>query len=92
MGKNALISEREVRAQISKEFRAEIQQHGLANAILSVVGSTSEKVPVKRNVLMQQCRKADFNARFQETCSRLVTAHPTLAMQIIELKQDVCSK
>jgi hypothetical protein len=79
-------SNRALRAKIAQEFRKEIKINGLANAVMSVVGSASEKVAIRREVLVQQCRKPSFNSLFREVCDRLANSHPSLAKDIIQLK------
>jgi len=77
------------RAIISKKFRDEIKMHGLGNAILSVVESTSSKLAVRKIVLVQQCRKPQFAADFSSACRRLADTHPSLAVKIFELRSEI---
>lgn len=77
------------RAAISKEFRESIQQYGLENAIASVMDSSSEKVPVRKTVLAQQCRKPSFAAEFNAACDRLIKQRPLQAVKIMEFKGEI---
>ena len=90
MGRNSIEDfSKEERASISKDFRAEIKQHGLGHAILSVVESDSEKVIVKKRVLAQQCRKSAFAQEFSSTCRRLAISHPRLVTQLVGLQAEM---
>ena len=81
---------KEERAAISRDFRKTIQQHGLANAILTVIESTSEKTPVRKSVLQQQCRKKDFKRDFISACRNLALSHPTdLGKKIVDLQMEI---
>ncbi len=80
---------REERAEISRKFREELSSHGLKNAILSVLQSRSNKVEVKKTVLIQQCRKKDFAEKFRAACEELRTACPSLKMEIRQFAREI---
>ena len=81
---------REERAAISRDFRKTIQQHGLGNAILTVVESNSEKTPIRKAVLQQQCRKKDFKRDFISVCRTLASSHPVdLGKKIVDLQTEI---
>ncbi|MBR3662614.1 MAG: hypothetical protein IKN67_04980 [Alphaproteobacteria bacterium] len=77
---------REERSEIAAKFRDEIKHHGVVNAILSVLDSTSDKVAVKRQVLEQQCRKKSFAKDFADACDRLIASYPKRKLEIREFK------
>ncbi len=80
------------RAEISRKFREEIKQHGLANAILGLVASKSPKAAVRKTVLVYQCRKADFATQFAQECDNLKKSNPSLGFEIISLKNEIISR
>lgn len=80
------------RAEISRDFRDEIKLHGIPNAILSVLDSTSPKTVVRKNVFLQQCRKPSFAAKFSSACKRLAVAYPALAVKIKTFKAEITGK
>lgn len=84
------IFSREERAEISKKFREEIASHGIKNAILGVLESQSAKVAVKKNVLMQQCRKKDFAQKFKTACDELKQAYPSMKLKLREFANEIC--
>ena len=59
------------RAKIGRSFREELQTYKIGGAIMKIVDSSSDKVPVYVSVMCQQARKKDFIAEFNEECSRL---------------------
>ena len=61
----------EERAKIAKSFREDLKHYKIGGAILNIVESTSEKVPVFINVMCQQSRKKQFFAEFTAECDRL---------------------
>ena len=61
----------EERAKIAKSFREDLKHYKIGGAILNIVESTSEKVPVFINVMCQQSRKKQFAAEFTAECDRL---------------------
>ena len=61
----------EERSEISKSFRKDLKAYKISGAIMKIVESASNKVPVYINVMCQQARKKDFIAEFNEECSRL---------------------
>lgn len=61
----------EERAKIAKSFREDLKHYKIGGAILNIVESTSEKVPVFINVMCQQSRKKQFAADFTAECDRL---------------------
>ena len=61
----------EERAKISKSFREDLKHYKIGGAILNIVESTSEKVPVFINVMCQQSRKKQFFAELTAECDRL---------------------
>lgn len=75
---------REERSEIASKFRDEINRHGVFNAILSVLDSTSDSVVVKRQVLKQQCRKKSFAKKFASACDRLIESYPKRRLEIRE--------
>ena len=84
---------KEERAAISRDFRKVIQQHGLGNAILTVVESNSEKTPIRKAVLKQQCRKKDFKRDFISACRTLASSHPgTLGKKIVDLQLEIINE
>ncbi len=80
---------REERAVISKKFREEIQNHGIQNAILTVIDSTSDKTEVRKTVLVQQCRKKDFAKKFSAACDSLIASCKSKGMAIIKLRNEI---
>lgn len=61
----------EERSEIAKSFRKDLKSYKISGAIMKIVESASDKVPVYINVMCQQARKKNFAAEFNEECSRL---------------------
>ena len=61
----------EERAKISKAFRKDLKAYKVSGAIMKIVESNSDKVPIYINVMMQQCRKKAFAEEFNSECYRL---------------------
>ncbi len=83
----------EDRNEISKSFREDIKAYKVSGAIMNVVESNSEKVPVYVNVLCQQCRKKNFAEEFKKECNRLrrlyLRTRPEVALKIRHLHDVV---
>ena len=83
----------EDRNEISKSFRDDLKAYKVSGAIMKVVESNSEKVPVYVNVLCQQSRKKKFAEDFDKECSRLrrlyVRTRPEVADKIRFLHEVV---
>ena len=81
------------RSEISKSFRKDLQDYKIGGAIMKVVTTSSEKVPVYVNVLCQQCRKKSFAAEFEAECSKLrklyIRDHMAVAEKIRQLHEAV---
>lgn len=61
----------EERSEISKSFRKDLKAYKISGAIMKIVESASDKVPVYINVMCQQARKKNFITEFEEECSQL---------------------
>ena len=83
----------EERSEISKSFRKDLKAYKISGAIMKIVESASNKVPVYINVMCQQCRKKKFVTEFEEECSRLrrlyARTRPEVALKIRHLHDVV---
>ena len=61
----------EERSEISKAFRKDLKAYKISGAIMKIVESASNKVPVYVNVMCQQARKKNFAEEFKKECNRL---------------------
>ena len=77
------------RAKIAQEFREEIRQHGLKNAIMGLLDSVSEKAPLKKTVLAQQCRKPNFKKEFVAACEEIGSFSSKLYQKIWAFYHEV---
>lgn len=80
---------REERAAIAHNFREDIKKYGIREAICSVIQSTSDKVPVRKTVLVQQCRKPNFRREFDQACDQIRVSTPSMRSSLVELRRDV---
>ena len=83
----------EERSEISKAFRKDLKAYKVSGAIMKIVESASNKVPVYINVMCQQCRKKKFVTEFEEECNRLrrlyARTRPEVALKIRHLHDVV---
>ena len=75
----------EERSEISKSFRKDLKAYKISGAIMKIVESASNKVPVYINVMCQQARKKNFSSEFEAECDKL-------SRQYIKTRPDVASK
>lgn len=73
------------RAKIGRSFREELQTYKIGGAIMKIVDSSSDKVPVYVSVMCQQARKKNFASEFEAECDKL-------SRQYIKTRPDVASK
>ena len=83
----------EERSEISKAFRKDLKAYKISGAIMKIVESASNKVPVYVNVMCQQARKKNFVTEFEEECNRLrrlyARTRPEVALKIRHLHDVV---
>ena len=73
------------RAKIGRSFREELQTYKIGGAIMKIVDSSSDNVPVYVSVMCQQARKKNFASEFEAECDKL-------SRQYIKTRPDVASK
>lgn len=59
------------RNKVAKAFREDLKTYKVRGAVMKIVDSNSSKNPVYVNVLVQQCRKAQFALEFDTECDKL---------------------
>ncbi len=81
------------RSEIAKSFKKDLQDYKVGGAIMKVVTTHSEKVPVYVRILCQQCRKKSFATEFEAECNKLrklyIRDHMMVAEKIRQLQEIV---
>ncbi|MDO4161474.1 MAG: hypothetical protein Q4D80_00515 [Pseudomonadota bacterium] len=82
----------EERNKVAASFRKDLKAYKIGGAVMKIVDSKSEKVPLYINVMCQQYRKAQFAEEFDAECRRLCSVHwqnPEMVQRIRALHEVV---